>query len=101
MKKLSLDMDDLRVESFETHPGARRPAGTVRGHIMAPLSYDRCLETGYCLDSGVETCPDTGWQQCGYSYGGTCGASPPDTYDGCLAVYDGVAAPRPYPYDCV
>jgi hypothetical protein len=33
MKKLSLQMDELRVETFETEAAARDARGTVRGNL--------------------------------------------------------------------
>jgi hypothetical protein len=45
MRKLALDVDTLRVESFATHAG--QPArGTVRGH-------DDTMETEHC---SIDTC---------------------------------------------
>lgn len=78
MKKLILAIDDLRVESFDTTAARRAPRGTVLGAAI-PADTSVCEEDpqdtyGDC----TYTCTlDTGWQQCGYSYGGTCGASPP------------------------
>lgn len=53
MKKLSLDLAELRVESFETDANALSPRGTVRGNAESDC--------------------------CTYSCEGTCGASPPST----------------------
>lgn len=79
MKKLTLQVDDLRVESFET-VRTEAPRGTVRGN--APTWY--CSEQIDCTyDYGCETenvscggscngsCVDT----CGASCNGTCAAS--------------------------
>ena len=35
MRKLSLNLDDLRVQSFSTTPLERRASGTVRGHDVS------------------------------------------------------------------
>lgn len=101
MKKLKLDLDQLQVESFET-AAPRAGRGTVLGHkCSVPWDTSTCPPppTGDC--ESLE-CLDTSIQQCGYSYGGTCGASPPQTYDGCLL---GGAAPAfggdDTPYLCV
>lgn len=60
MKKLSLKLDELRVESFATDDdGDGR--GTVRGHVQS-IDHTECP---------VLEC---------YSYGGTCGASPPSDW---------------------
>ena len=53
MKKLSLDLNQLAVESFETDSDEQSPRGTVRAN-------------GDCVT---------------YSCEGTCGASPPSTTD--------------------
>lgn len=57
MKKLRLNQDDLRVESFRTEPGAER-RGTVLGH-----SYMTCYETcdpWYFCRTYQETCHNRG-----------------------------------------
>jgi hypothetical protein len=53
MKKLSLDLAELRVESFETDADEQSPRGTVHAN-------------GGCVT---------------YSCQGTCGASPPSTIE--------------------
>lgn len=53
MKKISLDLDRLAVESFATTDPEAPPRGTVQGHWSQP---------GTC-DAVVGTC----------QYGGTCG----------------------------
>jgi hypothetical protein len=54
MKKLSLNADELRVQSFPT--GAARPArGTVRGHGPS-------LQ---CPTTSPFVCPDTEYPSCG------------------------------------
>ena len=107
MKKLSLKLDELKVESFDTQSRARRARGTVLGNSMPPdTSLEVCGESDGCVvslnpwectyaDCGL----DTGWRQCGYSYGGTCGASPPiSAYEPCE---DMLVAGAGFPYDCV
>lgn len=75
MKKLALRLEELRVESFETTPGAdaaRR--GTVRGHGMVPAGGVQPGDddmSPLCVPSEWETCPDT----CKASCGGTCDRS--------------------------
>ncbi len=67
MKKLSLDVAELRVESFETHvPEDRR--GTVRANAGSCPTY---------------SCPP-----------GTCGASPPsDSWEAKLAMWSATDCP--------
>jgi hypothetical protein len=69
MKKLKLDADELRVESFDTR-AMEAGAGTVRG-----LSYpNQCDPPSDSLDPGFDTCQyatcagATCWQSCN----GTC-----------------------------
>ncbi|MDB4950866.1 MAG: hypothetical protein JWM27_3515 [Gemmatimonadetes bacterium] len=98
MRKLRLDLEDLNVETFETAE-AGRGRGTVLGLRMVGTAF---CDTADCPDSVVQVCPDTGWAQCGYSYGGTCGASPPETFNGCGLAPGAAAAPGGgFPYDCV
>ena len=69
MKKLKLNADELRVESFDTR-AMEAGAGTVRG-----LSYpNHCDPLADSLDPWADTCQnatcagDTCWQSCN----GTC-----------------------------
>jgi hypothetical protein len=87
MKKLSLDLDALAVDSFET--GAPRPLhGTVRGHAIVapqptPPEYEACTCYASCL------CPTNAYYcatvratviSCDYTYNGSCAY---DTYTTC------------------
>ena len=54
MRKVRLDSDTLRVESFDTSEAAAAPRGTVQGQWSQP---------GTCDAAFVATC----------QYGGTCG----------------------------
>jgi hypothetical protein len=109
MQKLSLKLEELLVESFDTSSDS--PAlGTVRGHtggIYCSDSY--CTGCGACTPAGTydgNTCLSTCHQidcgctgyhgTCDLSCNGTCGgqgdtcAYPCDTYLNCPTVY-------PYP----
>jgi hypothetical protein len=75
MRKLRLDPDQLRVESFlPVHDGGQH--GTVYGHDSYPIA---CLPPSDSNDPGVNTCGyatcagDTCWQSCNAS---TCGCGP-------------------------
>jgi hypothetical protein len=59
MNKIKLDLDRLRVETFETAAADRPERGTVHGHWS---------QVGTC-DGRVGTC----------QYGGTCGNGCPGT----------------------
>lgn len=75
MKKLSLDLDQLAVESFDTSE-ARRSMGTVRGHGLTDTtcmqmicdcptgSGDTC-EAQYCSGDTCDTCYDSCNGGCG------------------------------------
>ena len=67
MKKLKLNLDDLKVESFATTPDASSSRGTVFGQDPTVYPEDTCYL--YCTDVG-STCV----QQCGTggSENGTC-----------------------------
>jgi hypothetical protein len=73
MEKLRLDLDDLRIESFEAGESAGR--GTVRGRGYSEYRpcetepYDDSIN--YCspAPTAAATCAYT----CGNSCGGTCG----------------------------
>ena len=65
MKKLKLNLDDLKVESFATTPDAASGRGTVFGQVTHPY------------DSNCGTCP--GNTNCGTCNGESC------DYPGCTA----------------
>ena len=61
MKKLSLNVDELSVQSFETSPALLEPRGTVRGCMDDDNGGDGGGEySDVC--SGVYSCAD--WQTC-------------------------------------
>ncbi|WP_420130184.1 hypothetical protein [Longimicrobium sp.] len=60
MKKIRLNVDALRVESFRTEAGNGDPAGTVRAH-----------ESGSDCGSDVSNCM-TGWGAYTCRYYGSC-----------------------------
>lgn len=84
MKKLRLELDALRVESFETAI-AREPRGTVHGRgwtdVVVYCRTDRpvgeCYPTNYDLAFGTDDSGD-----CSISCNATCAASCNGTCDG-------------------
>jgi len=61
MRKLKLEIDELRVESFETAAGMEW-FGTVRGRMpfeMPASDEDDCGGGGSDPNSGYQTCPCT------------------------------------------
>jgi hypothetical protein len=76
MRKLRLEIEDLKVESFDAGAAEARK-GTVRGRISIhcdPSSPDTC-DGGQTCDGGLSCaggCGASGVNTCGYSCGGTC-----------------------------
>ncbi|MCG8454976.1 MAG: pinensin family lanthipeptide [Holophagales bacterium] len=72
MKKLKLDLDDLKVESFETTPETGEEAkGTVYGYITQDLTIcDGCNDP-----TNQNTCASTCGSTCGNTCGSTCGTT--------------------------
>lgn len=74
MKKLSLKLDDLQVESFATADGAVR-MGTVLGH-MPPYSIWTCPDVGCPVET--DNCPvesdwcESQYQTCQYTCAEGC-----------------------------
>lgn len=85
MKKLRLDTESLRVDSFRTADEAGGKPGTVHGYKPPCTCFDSCLcKTAYyqcgtgphtiyscdytynesCVRTAID-CPDTSWEQCG------------------------------------
>jgi len=70
MRKLKLDVDTLRVESFALGPRTP-PPGTVRGHDgPGGRATFTCIGPTYCCPPtwkpSCETCPSTcPWIECG------------------------------------
>lgn len=76
MKKLSLDMDELQVESFPTHR-EDEIRGTVAGQNEPPYTQScdgSCVNTCIsCVNTCLNTCPNSCWNTCNTCYG-TCDA---------------------------
>jgi hypothetical protein len=49
-KKLTLDPDQLQVESFAAAPGGERADGTVAAHALAALRTDGFIDPCICVD---------------------------------------------------
>ena len=56
MKKLTLDLDTLAVESVDAGAAARPDEGTVYGHELAPTRGHSCQRTPCCPDTYQVTC---------------------------------------------
>jgi len=66
MKKLKLQLEDLRIDSFQTTP-AEKPKGTVFG--------EQCTCYTQCTCPGCPTCDASCNGTCEASCNGTCDAS--------------------------
>jgi hypothetical protein len=68
MNKLKLDLDELKVESFDTD-GSSRAVGTVHAH--APPTYwcdSADCQTDWSCEGGASMC----YQICSATHGGSC-----------------------------
>jgi hypothetical protein len=77
MKKLQLDLSDLRVESFQSSEQAE-PRGTVQGHASSPYVtcyYTDCGNPGTCAAN--MTC-DGAIGRCDPYSGAVCETGPDD-----------------------
>ena len=83
MRKIRLDVDALRVDSFDTAAGAESQRGTVRGHSYPDACFPPSGSDDPFLDTcGYATCAgDTCWYSCGGSCGcgGTVGCPPQES----------------------
>jgi hypothetical protein len=87
MKKLSLNLDELHVESFDTSSGEPDGRGTIQGRVAdTENTPDTCeFSCGVtCGDTCPESCGGTCWADC--SYGWTCVPSCNDTVCYCTKV---------------
>lgn len=79
MKKLKLNIDDLKVESFETNNNTEQKEGTINGFaINTKGNGDSCSLTCHdtCLTCEQHTCLNTCYETCaGASCDPTCGIS--------------------------
>ncbi len=77
MKKLKLNLDDLKVESFETTPEQPKPKGTVVGNAepteLQPCDYSENPTDCLCVTYAA-TCPNTCYNTCA-STCSTCGST--------------------------
>jgi hypothetical protein len=89
MSKMTLHLDALRVESFDTHP-ATRGAGTVAAHNAMigeiAVGVPDTQDVKGCLDSWINTCVTAKITECGGNTCDgalTCGASCKETCETC------------------
>lgn len=75
MKKMKLDLDDLKVESFETTAESQDGEGTVYGYITQDLTQCGDCTNFLCEPTNNRTCGST----CGPTCGNTCGNTCPST----------------------
>ena len=76
MRKLKLEVEALRVESFDTTGAGRREPGTVRAHAGAYEEDVAIITDPRTRDASCfETCKISCWGSCEASCGGTCEVS--------------------------
>jgi hypothetical protein len=73
MKKLTLNVAALRVESFAPSPTQGRKDGTVFAHASDDKCYELEATVNFCPTDGNPTC-DLSCNSCGSCFG-TCGYS--------------------------
>jgi hypothetical protein len=73
VRKLRLNPEELRIETFSTDDGRTRP-GTVYGHYSYPMGCFPPPDSDPAIESCGYTCAgDSCWQSCN---GLTCGCDP-------------------------
>ena len=87
MKKLSLSLDELRVESFDTTSAEQKPRGTVIAEQCTCPTACTCPGCPSC-DTCDPTCPHTCWETCDdytcMSCGETCANYGCTKYQPCI-----------------
>ncbi len=89
MKKLSLDLDQLTVESFDTST-TERPAGTVRAHGYTDTTCRQllcdCGPTNVTCDTACyqDTCGDSCVNICPPTDRGEHSCAPPSCFYSCI-----------------
>jgi hypothetical protein len=83
MRKLSLNLDQLSVDSFETDAAGTR-MGTVRGAAYGPLDEDEAIAEPV-VTVPIETIIRTQPATCGASCGVTCATCNDPTCNSCHA----------------
>lgn len=56
MRKLTLDLESIAVETFETHGNDAGTPGTVRAHDAEPTPVVKTLPLSDCFWSACATC---------------------------------------------
>lgn len=87
MRKLTLELDALKVESFDTTPAGRGGGGTVRGHRWEEAGID----DGTVISGGDPNCGTVGADTCegcgsGYRTCYTCNDRSCDGNGGCTII---------------
>jgi hypothetical protein len=89
MKKLSLDLDQLAVESFDTS-ASKRPAGTVRAHGYTDTTCEQiicdCGPTNLTCETNCDeyTCGDSCVNACPPTEHGEFSCAPPSCFYTCV-----------------
>ncbi|HEX6747645.1 MAG TPA: hypothetical protein VF092_10180 [Longimicrobium sp.] len=80
MRKLTLQLESLAVQSFDTTPASSN-RGTVRGAgDTEPYSYETCAPDATCGGTCPPECGSDGWGGCGGTAGGCQYTQQPTCY---------------------
>jgi hypothetical protein len=80
MKKISLNLEDLGVQSFETTSSMATERGTVQGHADTVEQADSCAatwcggsqcDTNACASVNVLYCPSAQYTDCNCNWDGS------------------------------
>ncbi len=88
MRKLTLSLESLTVDSFHAEPGVS-PRGTVLGQNFTQYADESCFEScnGTCAaagcGSGYGSCYGTCYNSCGGSCAASCTCPPGTDYTAC------------------
>jgi hypothetical protein len=79
MRKIKLDIDSLRVESFDLESEANGPS-TIQGYAEAVGGAEPATNSPSCPTNGCGTCYETCWKTCAYTCEGTTGGTETQWY---------------------
>jgi hypothetical protein len=101
MRKLKLQLEDLRIDSFATTP-AEKPKGTVFGEQCTCYTQCTCPGCPTCYASCNGTCDASCNGTCDASCDGGCGTWDPSCGgNSCVYTCDGYATSPGPEYQCI
>jgi hypothetical protein len=82
MRKIALDIDDLRVDTFAVTPEPRDGRGTVLAHSIASQPYAYCAGSDEACATYQFRCSGPEWPTCNPTIC-DCDQNGQDTVEGC------------------